>query len=143
MDLKQVFNATIEALDKRDAEHNARVQDVNRFQETLKVQEKELDERGQKLEADRRAVQEVQDVVAAKKANEDYANELQNTAITLKNKEVELKKYENSLAEIKTGLDQRQDQLTVAQKIQSEREATYKEELKRAFLEEVQSKFPQ
>lgn len=133
MDLRQAYKATIEALEKEENEIVQLRQLLLDKEATLNLRAKELAEAIKQLESEQRLVKDVKDVKALKEFNSQRTHDLNQVENQLKMKEVELKKYENKLFEIKGTQDETDKQLRERETEVSHREKTYREEIEKSF----------
>lgn len=133
MDLKKLFKLTIEALDQRGDELSRTEKDLADRQIEFERHEKVLSEAQKSLEVDQKAVSDIADVKAQKEANEQTKQDLDQLRVELKKEDIRLKKYENTLYEIKGAQDEKDKELVERENAVSHREKTYKEEIEKNF----------
>jgi hypothetical protein len=133
MDLRQAYKATIEALDRKERELAEEKQRLVDRTVQLDSKEKELVTVSKTLEQERQAVSDIKSVKEQKELNEQRVRDLTARESAIKVKELELKKYENQLFEIKTRQDTTDKQLREREQEVVHREKTYREEVEKSF----------
>lgn len=134
MDLRRCFKDTIDTLQRVEQQQAEEKQRLLEGAASLEKQRKELQTAVKQLESDQRSVQDIKDVKAQREENAQERKSLDALGAELKRKELELKKKENELYEIKTRQDETDKNLRVRESELSHREKTYKEELEKNFV---------
>lgn len=140
MDLRQLYKETLQALDKREQEIEQEKQRILDKESDLNTRETQLAEAFKQLEADIHTVSDVRDAKALREENAQKQIELHNRELAVKQEEINLKKKENDLYQIKVSQDEREQQLLAREQELTVREREYKERLKDEFMKEMKFK---
>lgn len=137
MDLSSLYKQTVEELENQKADLARKEEAVSVREQAAKEAEDQLAKDQAQLQRDQASVSDILDVKAQIGANAARNQELDILDATLKKKDIDLKKYENSLYEIASNQAQKDQELKDRESAVAERERTYQDSLKQKFADSV------